>query len=79
MHAGPAYVGNVGPDSMVDFTALGDAVNTAARLRSEAAPGEALLSETVYEEARDRFPHLTARELSLRGKEESVTARTLRV
>ena len=38
VHAGPAYVGNVGGGGIVDFTALGDTVNTAARLQGAAAP-----------------------------------------
>jgi len=38
VHSGLTYVGNVGAD-VVDFTALGDTVNTAARLASEAAAG----------------------------------------
>src|SRR5205814_8743128 len=42
-NAGIAYVGNVGSGSVTDFTALGDAVNLAARLQSLAAPGEVVL------------------------------------
>jgi adenylate cyclase len=79
VHAGSAYVGNVGPDSMMDFTALGDAVNTAARLRSEAKAGEALLGESVYREVSERFPDLPRNELSLRGKEQPVSAAILRL
>ena len=51
VNSGIAYVGNVGGDNAVDFTALGDPVNTAARLASIAGAGEALLSETVYASA----------------------------
>ena len=34
VHSGIAYVGNVGGDNLMDFTALGDPVNTASRLSS---------------------------------------------
>lgn len=80
VHAGIAFVGNVGAGTMVDFTAVGDAVNTTARIQREAQAGEAVISEAVYAaEVRERFPDLVQRELTLRGKEERVTARVLRM
>lgn len=47
VNAGPAYVGNVGASGVVDFTALGDTVNVAARLQSRAAAGEVLVEAGV--------------------------------
>src|SRR5687768_6785489 len=45
VHTGPAWVGFVGGvEDVLDFTALGDAVNAASRLGSEAGAGEVLLS-----------------------------------
>jgi adenylate cyclase len=78
VHAGPAYVGVVGSEGVIDFTALGDTVNTAARLQGQAGPGELLISETVYESVADRYPDLAARSLALRGKEDSLAVRVLR-
>ena len=43
-NAGIAFVGNVGSGTVVDFTALGDAVNTGSRLQSHASPGEVVLA-----------------------------------
>lgn len=43
VNAGPAYVGNVG-GAVVDFTALGDTVNVAARMQQSAAGGELLVA-----------------------------------
>ena len=77
VNSGPAYVGNVGSDGVVDFTALGDAVNTAARLASSAGAGEVLLSETVYASVEEQFPGLERRSLTLRGKEAPVPVRVL--
>jgi adenylate cyclase len=77
VNAGMTYVGNVGSEGIVDFTALGDTVNTASRLASSAAAGEILLSETVYRRVSERFPNLEQRTLALRGKEAPLNARVL--
>lgn len=69
VNSGTAYVGNVGGEGVVDFTALGDPVNTASRLASSAAAGEVLLSKDVYTAVAERFPNLEERRLNLRGKE----------
>lgn len=69
VNSGLTYVGNVGGQGVVDFTALGDSVNTAARLASSAGAGEALLSESVYAAVAAQFPALERRALALRGKE----------
>src|SRR6185437_16533504 len=44
---GTAYVGNVGAGAVKDFTAIGDVVNTAARLQAAAASGEIVISQRV--------------------------------
>ena len=77
VNSGIAYVGNVGGDGTVDFTALGDVVNTASRMQSNAAVGEVLLSEPVYAAVADEFPNAQSRTLSLRGKEAPVAVRVL--
>jgi adenylate cyclase len=66
--SGLAYVGNVGGEGVIDFTALGDTVNTASRLASCAASGEALLGESVYAAVASAWPGLEIRTLALRGK-----------
>jgi adenylate cyclase len=76
INSGLTYVGNVGGE-VVDFTALGDTVNTASRMASSAAAGEILLSEAMYETVADSFPDLPARTLSLRGKESPTHVRVL--
>ncbi len=68
------FVGNVGGD-VKDFTAVGDAVNTAARLQGSAGPGQIAMSERVYEAVAVRYPQAEAVELELRGKSEPVAAR----
>ncbi len=77
VNSGVAYVGNVGSEGTVDFTALGDVVNTAARMQSNAAVGEVLISEPVYAAVADEFPNAESRTLTLRGREAPVAVRVL--
>jgi adenylate cyclase len=80
IHTGIAYVGAVGSDDTSwDFTALGDTVNTAARLVAAAAAGEILLSDATYEKAGLSDVALERRELVLKGKSEPVGVRVLRI
>ncbi len=79
VHAGVAFVGKVGTAEVNDVTALGDTINTAARLQGEAAPGQLVLSEAVYAAVADRYPRLGPRVVQLRGRTAPLTVRTLRV
>jgi adenylate cyclase len=75
IHTGPAWVGFVGGvDDVMDFTALGDAVNVASRLGSEAAAGELLLSAATVTAAGIGTDGLEARRLDLRGRIEPLDA-----
>lgn len=75
VHTGPAWVGFVGGvEDVRDFTALGDAVNVASRLGSEAAAGEILMSGTTATGAGIPTDELKARSLELRGRSEPVGA-----
>ena len=74
---GPAFVGNVGSGEVKDFTAIGDVVNTAARLQAEARPGQIVISERVYQEVSSRYPDAKSVELTLKGKAQLVAARVI--
>jgi adenylate cyclase len=77
VNSGMSYVGNVGSGGIVDFTALGDTVNTASRLASSAAAGELLLSEEVFQTLSEDTHDAETRTLDLRGKEAPFAARVL--
>jgi adenylate cyclase len=77
VHTGIAYVGTVG-DTVTDFTALGDNVNVTARLASAAGAGEILVS-AASAEAADLDPSLETRNLTLRGRTQTLDVRVLRV
>lgn len=63
---GEAFVGNIGQRALYDFTAVGDVVNTAARLQGAAAGGEVVLSARVAGALPE--PVGTPVELQLKGK-----------
>jgi adenylate cyclase len=66
---GTAFVGNVGSGDVKDFTAIGDVVNTAARLQGAAASGEIVLSSRVHALAGDHARGAAPRRLELKGKQ----------
>ncbi|MCI8792188.1 MAG: adenylate/guanylate cyclase domain-containing protein [Eubacterium sp.] len=72
IHCGEAVVGNIGCDFRMDYTAIGDTVNTAARLESSADRGQILISEEVYEAVRDRIEAAPIGEIPLKGKNNGV-------
>jgi adenylate cyclase len=71
---GPASVGNVGSGEVKDFTAIGDVVNTAARLQALAEAGQLVLSERVRANLQGPPPEAAAVEFHLKGKAEPVRA-----
>jgi len=72
VNCGPAVVGNIGCEFRMDFTAIGDTVNTAARLESNAAKGQVLISQEVYERVKDRIEVEKIGEIPLKGKSNDV-------
>ncbi len=79
VHTGVSYVGFVGEDDALDFTAVGDTVNTAARLTSAAGPGEILISDAAAAAANLDVAGLEHRELELRGRQKRIGAWVERV
>ena len=77
--AGRAYVGNVGAGDVKDFTALGDVVNTAARLQGRAEGGQVVLSERVYERLGEKPDGTERVDLELKGKGRPESARVLTI
>ncbi len=72
VNCGEAVVGNIGCEVRMDYTAIGDTVNTAARLESNAKPGQILISQAVYDVIQERVTVEPMGELALKGKVEKV-------
>ncbi len=80
VHTGIAYLGAVGSgNSLSDITVLGDAANVAARLSSEAAGGEILVSWEACQSGNLQLEDYELRDLRLKGHNEPVTARVIHV
>jgi adenylate cyclase len=79
VYTGQAFVGSTGAGGTVsDFTALGDVVNTTARLAGEAAAGELLVSIEAARAGDLDSPSLDHRTLSVRGRSDAVEVVALR-
>lgn len=74
---GEVFMGNVGEGTVRDFTVIGDAVNTAARLQSLAGPGEVLVTDETFQAASAGISSSEVRTLELKGKESPISAHVL--
>ena len=68
VNCGKAVVGNLGPSFRKDYTAIGNTVNTAARLESNAKRSQVLISRDVYDIVKDRITCESVGEIPLKGK-----------
>jgi class 3 adenylate cyclase/CHASE2 domain-containing sensor protein len=75
INTGPAVVGNMGSRSRLQYTALGDTVNTAARFCAHAPAFEVLIGQQTYEMCRDYIAVDLVPGVQLKGK----SAETFRI
>ncbi len=74
VNAGRAVRANVGAPDRREYTYIGDAVNLAQRLESNATPGRLLVSSSVYALVKAAHPRAPRRRLTVKGKAKPVTA-----
>ena len=67
--------GNIGSVILkrLDYTVIGDTVNTAQRFQSTAMPGQILISEACYEKVKQSFNCQSIGKVSLKNKSAEVT------
>lgn len=74
IQCGEAVIGNIGCEKRMDYTAIGDTVNTASRLEGVAAPGQILIGSEMMQRLRGRVQAKFAGNFVLKGKKSAVPA-----
>jgi adenylate cyclase len=77
LHSGEATVGNVGSETVMDYTVIGDTVNVSQRLQESAKSGEVLMSEATYRRVQNYVLAECLEARAIRGRTEPVTVYSL--
>jgi class 3 adenylate cyclase/AmiR/NasT family two-component response regulator len=75
INSGELVSGNIGSASLrrLDYTVIGDVVNTAQRLQSAAAPGQIIINETSYQKVKEYFQCRKVGEINVKHKSLPIT------
>jgi class 3 adenylate cyclase len=70
INSGELVSGNIGSASLrrLDYTVIGDVVNTAQRLQSAGQPGQIIINESCYQQVKEYFQCRKVGEVSLKNK-----------
>ena len=68
LNSGPVIVGSIGDDLRMDYTAVGDTTNLAARIQQNANPREVWVSQETRNIIQDYFQDKPVGEIQLKGK-----------
>lgn len=78
LHAGPALLGLVGTERRLEYTAIGDSVNTARRLQEHAAEGQILISRETALPIEQQLDLVDHPSVHAEGKQEPIAVFGLR-
>ena len=73
LHTGEATIGYIGSEKRSEYTAIGDTVNLAARLESNAKGGQILISEATMQASENLFPLVAQEPLTVKNRLQPVT------
>jgi PAS domain S-box-containing protein len=77
VHRGEAVVGLVGTKDRLDYTIIGDTVNTAKRIQESGTPGKVTISEAVYQHVKDQIVVAPLDPMQVKGRVQPVTVHEL--
>jgi adenylate cyclase len=72
IHTGEAVVGFLGTERRMDYTAIGDTVNVASRLTSQAGPGQIVISNATHAQLGREIPCCPLSAMKLKGRAEPI-------
>jgi PAS domain S-box-containing protein len=72
LHAGEAVLGWIGTEKRLEFTAIGDSVNTAKRIQENSGKNQILISGAVYERVKDDVEAHACPPVSAKGKTQPI-------
>ncbi len=72
IHFGEAVLGLVGTEKRLDYTAIGDSVNTAKRIQENSAPNQILISDLAYQQAKKDVEVHPNESIHAKGKSEPI-------
>ncbi|MBA3442337.1 MAG: adenylate/guanylate cyclase domain-containing protein, partial [Pyrinomonadaceae bacterium] len=72
LHTGEATIGYIGSEQRLEYTAIGDTVNIAARLESNAEGGQILLSDATARAAAGHYPLVPRESITVKNRTEPV-------
>ncbi|MCL5011778.1 MAG: adenylate/guanylate cyclase domain-containing protein [Candidatus Marsarchaeota archaeon] len=72
INTGDAVIGNIGSSKVMDYTAIGDAVNTASRIQGLAKAGEIAITDSTFKKIKTKAKAIKRQE-TVKGKEKPIT------
>lgn len=72
VNTGDVVSGNMGSPQKMDYTVIGDNVNLAARLEANAPGGKIFVSDSTYQETKDKIEYATLEPIMVKGKKDPI-------
>lgn len=68
INSGMAVAGNIGSDRRMEYSVIGDTVNTASRVQALAEAGQVVITQTTYDYVKDMVKAVKKGSVEIKGK-----------